>query len=360
MRETIKVTHAALDDVDGQIVLRGVLDPSSFALVQSDDYQREALPLSSLGSLITALQDPTNQVPDIVLGSRGGSFIERDGAFYLQDPTYVVDGLQRLTAAMFLIRTGKKLDPHIGCSVKFNTTKQSECKLFKILNTSRLRLSASVLIRNYREENPCIEMLWQLTKDPTFSMYDRISWNQKMQRTELMSAFTYAKLVGSLHSSFGPGRSHQIDDIAKAMTKIMQKVGRAAMRKNVKTFFDVFDSAWGIKRVVYGENAPYLKGTFMMTVALVLAHHKNFWEGFDLVVESSLRKKLSLFPINDPVIQSLAGAHGMARAQLYNLLVQHINSGKRTRRLVPFKDTDPMSMVESQEEQEEVEEVEAS
>jgi hypothetical protein len=65
---------------------------------------------------------------------------------------------------------------------------------------------------------------------------------------------------------------------------------------------------------------------------------------------------LALFPINDPVIQGLSGAHGMARAQLYNLMVQHINSGKRTKRLVPFKGADPMEMEYSNIEEDQVEE----
>jgi hypothetical protein len=46
----------------------------------------------------------------------------------------------------------------------------------------------------------------------------------------------------------------------------------------------------------------------------------------------------------------------MARAQLYNLMVQHINSGKRTKRLVPFKGADPMEMEYSNIEEDQVEE----
>jgi hypothetical protein len=344
MRETIKVTKAALDDVDGAIVLRGVLDPQSLALIKVDDYQREALPTTSLTSLISALQSTSNQVPDVVLGSRGGSYLEKAEAFYLSNDVYVIDGLQRITAATHLICTGKKLDPHLGCLVKFNTTRDSERELFRILNISRLRLSANVLVRNLRENSPVIEMLWSLTKDSSFPMCGRVAWNQRMQRTELATAFNYIKVVGCLHSSIGPGKSQGIDALAAGLDKIMKIVGRTTMRNNVKLFFDVLDSAWGVRRVTYSESSPYLKGTFMQSLALVFAHHSNFWHGNDLSVEASIRKKLALFPINDPVIQGLSGAHGMARAQLYNLMVQHINSGKRTKRLVPFKGTDPMEM----------------
>src|ERR1700730_8702011 len=123
MSTEIKVLHSALDEgPDGSIILRGTLDPGSLRLIQVDDYQREKIPISSRSSLVAALKLPSNKVPDVVLGCRGGNISGKADVTFIKDPTYVIDGLQRISAALHLIDTGIKLDPRLGCSVHFNTT----------------------------------------------------------------------------------------------------------------------------------------------------------------------------------------------------------------------------------------------
>ena len=343
-RESIKVVNGALDTAGSDVVLRGVLDPQSLKLIKVDDYQREVLPITSLSSLVKAFANKASKVPDVTLGARGGNFTEREGAFYLQDDVYVADGLQRISAAMHSMRSNANLAPHLGAVVYFNTSRASEMELFRILNVRRLKLSPNVLVRNMRESNAAVNVLYGLTFDRSWILYDRVCWTQRMRRNELITAVTLLKVVGSLHSTFGPGLSTGVEDLSAAVAKTMDSVGRAAMRENVRTFFDAIDEAWGVRSVSFKEGAVYLRNTFLYSLSLVLAHHQNFWKGSKLYIPLDLRKKLSTFPVADPSVQGLAGAHGSARMMLYQLLVNHLNSGRRVGRLRPFREVDPISM----------------
>ena len=54
----IKVLSGALDELtEGQIVLRGVIDPASFRGLLKPDYQRETLRESTIEGLMKAFRD---------------------------------------------------------------------------------------------------------------------------------------------------------------------------------------------------------------------------------------------------------------------------------------------------------------
>lgn len=120
---SIKLLNGAFEVIiiDGKesLALRGVVDPSSLASIITPPYQREILSPTKILVLKTALI--RSRVPDIDLGMRGDRVIERDGFFYLQDPVFVIDGLQRKTAGAELVIAGTA-QPHIGALVHFNTT----------------------------------------------------------------------------------------------------------------------------------------------------------------------------------------------------------------------------------------------
>src|ERR1039458_5813962 len=196
---SVKMIHAALDEEGGEIILRGVVDPASLIHLKVDEYQREILPLSKINVLANAITN--GSVPDIDLGMRGGSFLERDGAFYLQDPVYIVDGLQRTTAAMEVMK--KNVVPHLGATVHFNTTEVWERNRFRVLNVSRVKLSPSILLRNLKVDNEAIEMLYHLCLDSKFVLHNRVCWQQRMQRDHLVQATQLVKAAGFLHSRFG-------------------------------------------------------------------------------------------------------------------------------------------------------------
>lgn len=330
MTESIKMSHAALDETpEKEVILRGRIHPDSLRFLQVADYQREVLPLSTINGLMEAFK--TGSVPDIDLGMRGERFLDRGGNFYLKDPVFIIDGLQRVTAANMMLQDGSV--PRIGATVHFSTDEEWERNRFKILNADMTKLSSNILLRNMRHEIDAINLLYRLCDDKAFAMYDRINWEQRQKRHELISAVTLLKVAGALHSHIGPGKSSRIKELAPGVDKIVVRIGKNVFRDNMKTFFQTVDQCWGIQRVAYKEGAIYLRSGFLLVLATIFSNHTDFWRENRLFVEAQLIRKIQSFPISDPSVVNLSSATGKARELLYTLLVNHINSGKRTRRL---------------------------
>ncbi len=331
----VKFQNYALDECPTGIILRGVLVPETIRNIQIGPYQREQLPGTSLKALKKALKEG-GKLPDIELGMRGDNLDEDGGIVTLHDLVYVIDGLQRITAATELMEEGCEKLPHIGASLHFNTTEEWERERFKVLNLDRTRLSPNILMRNWSSDYPVMAMLLQLSRDRNFVLHDLVSWNQRMNRTELMSATTFAKITGRIHAHLVPGlTATQVDRLVISLQRAFDEVGKVNLRENVKTFFNVVDSAYGIRRVKYKEGATYMRGSYLLALARVFSMHEDFWKGNRLTVESSLVRKIGMFEWNDPTVQSLTGQGGKANDHLFMMMVDHINSGKRTRRLTP-------------------------
>jgi hypothetical protein len=340
MSKYVKIIHGALDQVNlngsDLLVLRGVVDNDSLPLLLVDDYQREVLPQSKIVDLVKAMQ--TGTVPDIELGMRGGNFEEREECFYLKDGIYIVDGLQRVTAGklcMQMLGQGKTTNPpRIGATIFFNSTREWEQNRFRILNSLRTKLSGNILIRNLRDEYPVIDTLIRLFDDKSFVMGGRVCWVQNMGREHLLSASTAIKTVGWLHSHIGPGRSSHPSELTRGLQKIMDICGRNTFRDNIKTFFDVIEQAWGIRVITFKGGAPYMHMSFLIALAEFFSNHTNFWRENHLVVPPEIIKKLKIFNTQDPGVRTLSASGGNARKILFSLITDHVNSGKRTKRLV--------------------------
>ncbi|MGB3023447.1 MAG: hypothetical protein WBB39_01440 [Candidatus Saccharimonadales bacterium] len=334
MIASIKIVNAALDETSGgEIILRGVIDPDSFPLLKVDGYQREALPLTSLPELVAAFE--RGSVPDIDLGMRGEGFTERNGCFYLKDSVYIVDGLQRVTAARAIMERQTGVQPHLGAVIHFNTTEAWERARFRILNQDRRKLSPNVLLRNLQHDNAAIRLLYGLTTNKSFVLHGRVAWNQQMLREELITAATYVKVVGFLHAHYGGTQYSETNRLARGLLTLKNTIGEGVMRDNVRTFFELVDECWGIKRIAFKGGAIHMRYAFLTALARVLSQHTDFWKDDRLFIEASLRRKLAQFPTDDPTVINLSSANGTARNMLYMLMVEHINSGKRTRRLKP-------------------------
>ncbi len=333
-RESVKVINAALDETpQGEIILRGVVSSDSLKLLKVDDYQREVLSNKKVMELKEALR--VGSVPAITLGMRGETFMERDGNWYLSDDIYIIDGLQRVTGGLELLAEDSDVVPHLGAEIHFGTNQESERALFSKLNISQSKLSSNVTLRNAQYDLPVMKTLFNLTTEKAFVMGKRVCWNQSMKRDDLISAVTFVKIVAMLHSHAGPGRSNSAMDLAQGLEKIVDNVGRNVFADNVRTFFDIVDQCWGVQRVAYREGASYMRVNFLVQLARVLSDHPIFWEKDRLCVNRVEMKKLSSFPVSDPEVVRLASSGGMAAETLYVHFVRHINSGKRTRRLVP-------------------------
>lgn len=334
---SIKVVSGMLDldkDENGEefIVLRGVLDHTSLERLKTDDYQREQLAVPKITRIIEGIRN--RGIPDIVLGMRGERYLEKQGFFYLQDPVYIIDGYQRVTGALRMMAEGSSV-PRIGMKLHFNTDYEFEKELFDKLNLEQTKLSGNVTLRNRRSTNAAMDVLYKLTTDKGFVMKDQICWGQNMRRGDLISGVTYVKVAAMLHSHAGPGRSSSVVELANGLLKIMNNVGQKKLVENVRVYFEIIDRCWGIRRVHYRGGATYLKSSFLVQLARVYSDHAVFWKDGLLVVDSSVQRKLSQFPISDPEVMRLSSTAGMAGELLYQLLVGHINSGRRTRRLIP-------------------------
>lgn len=341
MSDSVKVVKAALDDggggADGDIVLRGVIDAASLANLKVDSYQREILPMSKIKDLATALR--TGKVPDIELGMRGGNYLEREGVFYLQDEVFIVDGLQRTSAAKELLKQG--LIPRLGATVHFNTDFKSEQDMFRKLNVLGVKLSANVLLRNEREAFESVEMLYRLCRDSSFTLYNRVTWEQRMKRDHLVGGIRLLHTAIQQHIRFtelpsDKERRGNYAELASTFDKMMLKIGRNTVRENVKRYWEVLDECFNVRGVSYSTRAPHLNKGFLTTIARVFANHRNFWADSTFVCSAELRKKISTFKILDPYIASLCCSSGPSLKGLYSLIIEHIDSGKRKHRLIHF------------------------
>ncbi|MBI4121848.1 MAG: hypothetical protein HY461_00800 [Parcubacteria group bacterium] len=335
-RQSIKIVHAALDEVaGGDIVLRGVIDPDSLGLLQVADYQREVMPLASLAEIIEALTTG-QRVPDIELGMRGQAVKEREGAFFLLDDVFIVDGLQRVSAAKKIMEAGRR--PHLGATIYLGTNEEWERRRFQVLNALRSKLSPNVLARNNRHDYRAIDILYHLTtRDTSFVLNGRVCWQQRRRREELMTALTFLRGVGGMHAHLGPGRASGLSDLCRGIQQIMERVGERKFRANVRDFYDLVEESWGIRNVVYNQSVAYLRTTFLITLAQIFSVHKDVFfdtNGTVLTVGRDWRRKLSQFPVADPHIKQISSAGGMAGKILYRLLIDHLNHGKRTKRLI--------------------------
>jgi len=339
-RESVKLIHAALDETpDMEIILRGVLDPGSLAVLKIAEYQREVMPLTTISKLAKAF-DAGSSVPDIDLGMRGQSYLEKGDAFYLQDPVFIIDGLQRVSAARHLMKTKPGASPKLGATVHFSTTEAWERDRFRTLNADRSKLSPNILIRNMRTTMPVIELLYGLCHDKTFIMHNRVCWAQRATRDHLISALSLMRVGGILHSHLGPGRSVTITELSGGLQTIMTKIGRLVFRDNLRTFFEIIDDCWGIKVITFREGATYLRLSFLSCLATIFSRHQIFWHGSRLHVDKNIVRKIQSFPVSDPEVRNLSSASGKARELLYQLMLNHINRGKRAKRLGSEEVTD--------------------
>ena len=332
----IKVTNAALAEAsNGDIILRGLIDPSSLCSLQVDlTYQRGVQGRKHIRGIMGGIPG-RGGVPDIELGMRGHSYTEAGDDFFLHDPVYIIDGLQRTTAALEVLSSG--VQPRIGAMIHFDTLSKWERERFEVLNMNRSPVAANILIRNLEDENKAIKLMRSLSKSPVFVLSDKVCWQQKMKRSELIHAQTMLKVVATLHSRWVGHSSGSCTKLADTVERrVYDEIGQVSMWQNIKTFFELVDKCWGIRTIQYSNKASYMKGGFLRVLARVLADHQDFWSKNALVISTDLTRKIGLFAIHDNHVAYLCGAAGKAQSQLYQLLVEHINSGKRTRRLAPF------------------------
>ena len=334
----VKIIHGALDETPlrgGTVILRGVIDPTSLPNLQTDDYQRESAPVTPRSSIWQALVN-SQVLPDVELGIRSERFSSSGNTFTLQDPTYIIDGLQRVSTAIQFLTKNAGAPVRIGCLVHFDTTKEWERERFRILNSSRSKVSPNVLLRNERDNSVAADLLFNLTEnDRDFVLHNRVTWTQKMARQEIITALNMSKIVATLHTHKVRVYHTSLYPLIGELNKQVDVVGTQILRQNVRTFFDIVDKCWGIRMVTY-HGATHMRFTFLRTLARIFSDHYDFWVEPNekrLTVSADIIRKLKGFQPTDPSVAALVGSSGKAHWMLYAMIRDHINSGKRTKRL---------------------------
>jgi hypothetical protein len=335
----IRILHPSIDDYQSTVIIRGVIHNDSLNNLKTDFYQRELLPSTSRKNIRDAIEKGA-RLPDVVLGMRGDNFAMDKQVLLLTDPVFIIDGQQRIRTVWELFCSSQK-SIRLGAMIHINTHPDWERDLFQKLNQYQVKVSSNILLRNTKEDHPLIATMYGLTKsDRQFVLYDRVCWQQNQTRTELLSATTLLYIIMRLQSHLAAGRGTGINNIVPQSDTLVKRIGLPAVRSNIKTFFELIDTCWGIRRIHIKGGAPYMRRTFLETLSQIFSDHTDFWKGEKeqrLEIPYTLRNKLSKFPINDPEILRLCSATGAARLTLYMHIVNHINSGKRTQRLTSRK-----------------------
>jgi hypothetical protein len=351
----VKIIKADLDEDDRGIIVTGFVAPESLHNLRADAYQREELSDVKISELMKALRE--SRVPAVELGMRGDeSFVDMhdDNTFFLNAPVFIVDGLQRTTAAVRLLALEPSSNPRIQVTIHLNTDFDWERKRFEVLNLGQTRVNGNVTLRNLRYDIDAIETLHKLSQSKSFVLFSRISWGQNRARGTLISALTFAKTTGMLHGHIGPGRSSAGKELARGLQKIMDTAGKGIVQANIKTFFDAVNSCWGIETIAYRNSAVQLKEGFLLAMAKLFSDHTNFWENNRLVVDKQTLQKLAAFPMQDTTIVTLATqSKGVATAHLSQLLADHVSKGRRTNKLVRRSYGDEITLDEDIQEEDE-------
>ncbi|MEK7584180.1 MAG: hypothetical protein AAB490_02970, partial [Patescibacteria group bacterium] len=207
----------------GVKVLRGILDPHSLQHLQTGTYQRDVGSLRGLQSIVDAIKKG-EALPDIELGMRGDWYSKKGSTFRLEDPVFIVDGLQRVSAALrFLSMSPEQAAlARIGAVVRINATEAWEIDRFHTLNTQRNKVSPNIILRNMQDKSPAIRLLIKLTtQDPAFPLHERVAWRQNMAKKELITALDFMRVIGRLHSHLVPGTESALEPAVRAIDQVL-------------------------------------------------------------------------------------------------------------------------------------------
>lgn len=356
---SVKIIRPSLDDLGGNTVLRGLVARESLEELRVDFYQREKMSNSSRREITHALESGA-QLPDIDLGMRGDRFAMTDNnEVELLDPVFIIDGLQRVSTIKDYLVKHTDSGARLGATIHFNTNANWERERFHKLNTARSKVSPNVLLRNMKEDVPLLASLYGLSKtNQEFCLHNRVTWAQNPSVDDLVSGLTYLRTVLRVHAHLVPTRHvSTVDGVLASAMRLEKRIGIPMVRQNCMALWGLLDELWGIKEHKVKASIPYLRVTFLQCLTDIISDHVDFWaqpNETKLQVPYLIKRKLAKLPVYDPEIVRLSGASGKAAEALYFIIVTHLNSGKRTNRLIPRNARAHISSMADDEDNEEV------
>jgi hypothetical protein len=349
---SIKLRNAALDErTDGygkkQLVLRGTLMPETLRAIRIDSYQRKEHTPRTLSSIMQGFL-AGNPFLDIALGMRGENFrdIGDSDDVELLDPTFAIDGYHRVVGAILTMESSPETPINLGAQVFFNTTFPTERDWFRVWNTTSKNVSPSVILRNERDRSRLAATLYGLSMtDQDFALYQRVAWDDRPVKKDnvdqLVRGMTLLKVTNILHMhKFGrlsPGSGTNALCMLERVESKIEKIGLPQLRGNLKTFFAALENCWPFVKLPKNASKSQTREAFLLMLARLFSDHEVFWRQPDekeLVVSGRIANDLRRLDLNDPEIAGLLhrGRHGTDI--LYSTIVNRLNKGRTTHRLV--------------------------
>jgi hypothetical protein len=326
------VRPANLDsDQEGRTVLLGFLDlVSSIETLKHDWYQRRAgFSQVKIRQMVRDMVAGAS-VPPITLGMRGDKFdVHNDSTVILNDPVYIIDGLQRWSAAMLAMEQGAKV--RLAVHLYFNTEETFEIALFRELNTKRTGMAPSIHIRNEKSVSRIAGTLYGMSiNEPKFALLNRVCWDQRSEPEQhLINGMCLLVTTAALHHHhFRCSGLTGVFHLLNLIDERVDLVGLQRTRENLVHFFDTVDTLWGIRSLRKAET--HLKSGWLITLARMFSDLTEFWKEDDktLFVPAQLLRDLKRLDPKDDEMARLAGGSKSAQEVLYQMFLARLNKGK--------------------------------
>jgi len=347
--------HGDLDeDADGEVIIRGTITKEAINSLQTGPYQRSAnFSPAKTKRLMEAIKDrKIHQFPDVILGMRGHNWRSTNHGIVLTDPTFIIDGVQRIFAWRIVSDDDVTREYRMGAKVYINTNADSENEMFRALNTGHTAMAPSVILRNEKEHSRVAAMLYGLSHQANFALCRRVCWDQAMNKStggDLLRGSILLRMLMALHAHKLPGAKHGtasgtgILATLASMDSQIDCVGLQQSRTNMVACFDAIDEAWGVRSIVQSHLPIQLSWGWLETVAKIFSNHVDFWRADDkqLFVPTNFIRdlKAKVDPDDDELIR-LAQGKKTGRELLYDFMVRRINKGKITNRMKQRKADD--------------------
>lgn len=277
--------------MSGRQVVYGFMRPADLQRLDVPDYQREILPVTSVKEWVEAYR--CGEVPALDLGCPI-DWSERFGNTIKVTRANVIDGLQRISAAKEVANS------HLGgfvvpVCVYIGTTEEWEKKRFAQLNGNRRQVGPNVLLRNVKESNAAVAVLYRLSlPDSGTLLQSKVQWTQSPVSGNLLTAVSLLKVAASLHAHLG-GSMHdtKVPRLSWALHDVVTEMPEDIFAENVTTFFQVLQAIRDFSRLKKSTGVIQLRLGYLLSLARLFSSYRTFWDDQRLAVTESVQSALA-------------------------------------------------------------------
>jgi hypothetical protein len=290
-----------------------------------------------------AIEEGT-ELPDITIGIRGGDDVVKFGndVAIVDADCYIIDGLQRWTATCLAAQDHPDLRVVLGIKGYTNSDVTFERLMFRKMNTNHTAMAASVILRNEKEDSRVAATLYGVSvNEPSFALHRHVAWEQEADKTlgaHYIRGAGLLRILATLHAHLMTGvktaGTSQTLSLLAVCDRRIDGVGLPIARKNLIEFFDVIDEVWGIRDTPIKFGIIYMLEPWLIQVSRILSNHREFWRGSELFVTKDWIRDLGKVNPNDPDLIQLTRGNHVQHEILYATMLNLINKGKSTGRLV--------------------------